>query len=128
MVESVAVSAVLMAHNARNAEGSLQRTAKFVPAFFDATSEHLLKRYTKWEVNWPQPCRAGRACLQQRSGCAGPSGSRHCLCRRASKSFCAKRGRRARRSPTGTERKKLFDEFVRWTRKSVGETEAQVRR
>lgn len=128
VIESVAVSAVLMAHNARNAEGSLQRTAKFVPAFFDATSEHLLKRYTKWEVNlaatlpgWSRLPAAEewlRWTQQQQT-------------QSLQKSF--EEFLRETRPPGApdlppAQRKKLFDEFVSWTRKSVGETDALARR
>ena len=128
VVESVAVSAMLMAHNAKGAEGSLQRTAKFVPAFFDATSEHLLNRYTKWEVNLAATLPGWSRLPAAEEWLRWTQRQQTLSLQKSFEEFL--RETRPPGSPDlpPAQRKKLFDEFVSWTRKSVSETDALARR
>lgn len=128
VVESVAVSAMLMAHNAKGAEGSLQRTAKFVPAFFDATSEHLLNRYTKWEVNLAATLPGWSRLPAADEWLRWTQRQQSLSLQKSFEEFL--RETRPPGSPDlpPAQRKKLFDEFVSWTRKSVSETDALARR
>jgi len=128
VVESVAVSAVLMAHNAKGAEDSLQRTAKFVPAFFDATSEHLLNRYAKLEMNLAATLPGWSRLPAAEEWLRRAQQQQALSLQKTFEEFL--RETRPPGSPnlTATQRKKLFDEFVSWTRKSVSETDALARR
>lgn len=130
VVETVAVSAVLMANNARGSEESSQRIAKFVPALFVAMSElPLLNRHAKWkEVNLaaslPGWSRFGAAeewlnKAQQQQAVSLQKNFEEFL-RETQPPGSAK--------ITPAQQKKLFDEFVSWTRNSVRETDQPTRR
>jgi len=128
VVESVAVSAVLMAHNAKNAEDSLQRTAKFVPAFFDATSEHLLKRYTKWEVNLAATLPGWSRLPAAEDWLRWTQHQQTLSLQKSFEEFLRETQPPGSPDLPPAQRKKLFDEFVSWTRKSVSETDALIHR
>jgi uncharacterized protein len=127
VVESVAVSTVLMAHNAKGAEDSLQRTAKFVPAFFDATSERLLNRYTKWEVNLSATLPGWSRLPAAEEWLRGAQQQQALSLQRSFEEFLRETQPPGSPNLTAVQRKKLFDEFVSWTRKSVSETGTPVR-
>ena len=128
VVDSVAVSAVLVTHTAKGAEDSSQRTARFVPALFDAVSERQLNRYAKWEVNlaatlpgWSRLPAAGewlRKAQQQQA----------LSLQKSFEEFLREKRPPGAPSLTAVQRKRLFDEFVSWTRKSVSETGEPVQR
>ena len=128
VVESVAVSAVLMAHSAKTAEGSSQRAAKFVPAFFDATSEHLLKRYTKWEVNLAATLPGWSRLPAAEEWLRSTQRQQALSLQKNFEEFLRETQPPGSPPLPPAQRKKLFDEFVSWTRKSVSETEAQIHR
>jgi TRAP-type uncharacterized transport system substrate-binding protein len=128
VVESVAVSAVLMAHSAKNAEGSSQRAAKFVPAFFDATSEHLLKRYTKWEVNLAATLPGWSRLPAAEEWLRSTQRQQALSLQKNFEEFLRETQPPGSPPLPPAQRKKLFDEFVSWTRKSVSETEALIHR
>jgi TRAP-type uncharacterized transport system substrate-binding protein len=123
VVESVAVSAVLMAHSAKNAEGSSQRAAKFVPAFFDATSEHLLKRYTKWEVNLAATLPGWSRLPAAEEWLRSTQRQQALSLQKNFEEFLRETQPPGSPPLPPAQRRKLFDEFVSWTRKSVSETE-----
>lgn len=125
VVEGVAVSAVLVAPTSKGAEDSLQRTAKFVPAFFEAMAERpTLGRYAKWEVNLAATL-PGWARLPAAEEWLRKAQQQQAMSlQRSFEEFL--RETRPQEAPklTAAQRKKLFDEFVNWTRKSVSETGA----
>jgi len=121
-IDTVAVSAVLVANTTPKWDDSNRRIAKFVPAFFGALPELAgPQRHPKWrDVNlaatlpgwsrfapaeeWLAKAREQQAAAMQRtferylSSARGPGAS----------------------ALSPSERKELFDEFVKWTRQSVG--------
>lgn len=127
VVESVAVSAVLMARNVRGAEDSSQRTAKFVPAFFDVMSERLLNRYAKWEVNLAATLPGWSRLPAAEEWLRRAQQQQALALQRSFEDFLRETRPPGAPNLTAIERKKLFDEFVNWTRRSVSETEAPVR-
>jgi hypothetical protein len=129
VVESVAVSAVLMARYGKGAEDSVQRTARFVPAFFGAMSERpLLNRYVKGDVNLAATLPGWQRLPAAEEWLRKAQQQQALSLQKSFEEFL--RETRPPGSPhlTAAQRKKLFDEFVSWTRKSVGETDSLARR
>jgi uncharacterized protein len=128
-VDTVSVSAVLVANNTPKWDESYQRIARFVPAFFGALSELAgPQRHPKWrEVNlaatlpgWPRFAVAEQwlATAKEEQSAAVQKSFEQFL--------SAVRGPGAR-ALSASERKELFDEFVKWTRKSVGTSNQPAR-
>jgi TRAP-type uncharacterized transport system substrate-binding protein len=121
IVETVAVRAILAASSDKSSEETARRIAKHVPALFDAISQlAVTQSQTKWrDVNlaavlpgWTRVAAAeawlGRAHEKQRYLLQGQFDDYL----------------RARKEPASSElsttrRKKLFDEFQSWARKSI---------
>jgi TRAP-type uncharacterized transport system substrate-binding protein len=127
-VETVAVSAVLMAHNAKGAEESAQRLAAFVPIFLNTMSERpLLDRHVKWkEVNlaatvpgWTRlaPAEAWLRKAKQQQALA---------LQKSFEQFLRETRRPGSVDLSPPELRKLFDEFVSWTRKSLSDAGAST--
>jgi hypothetical protein len=121
-VETVSVSAVLVANNTARSDESHRRIAKFVPAFFSALSELAGPQWhPKWgEVNlaanltgWPRFAAATEwlAKIKREQGVA---------MQRGFEEFLSTTGGPGSSSLSPKERRELFEEFVKWTRGSVG--------
>jgi len=122
VVETVAVGAVLMTNTGRGYEESARRLAKFVPAFFAAAADlKLVARHPKWrELNlgatlpgWPRLAAAEewlRTAKEQQTA----------NLQKAFDEFLRSTGAGAA-DISAAQRRKLFEDFVAWTRKSVGD-------
>ena len=130
VIDTVAVSAVLMANIARGSEESSLRIAKFVPSFFNAMSERsLLDRHVKWrEVNLAATLPGWSRFAAAEEWLRKAQQQQALFLQKSFEEFL--RATRPPGSPnlTSVQQKKLFDEFVSWTRKSVSETDTLARR
>ena len=129
MVETLAVSPVLLTNSGKGSEETARRVAKVIPVLFGALSGLALSdRHPKWrEVNlaatlpgWSRFAAAEEWLAKAREQQAGSLQKRF-------EDFL-----RLTRQPGATdlsaaEQKKLFDEFVGWTRKSLGDAGQSVR-
>jgi uncharacterized protein len=129
MVETLAVSPVLLTNSGKGSEETARRVAKIIPVLFSGLSGlALADRHPKWrDVNlaatlpgWSRFAAAEGWLAKAREQQAGSLQKRF-------EDFL-----RATRQPgapdlSAAERKKLFDEFVGWTRKSLGDAGQSVR-
>ncbi len=130
IVETVAVRAILVANSDKGGEETARRIARHVPALFDAISRLAVSQsHTKWkDVNlgavlpgWT-PRAGGRGVAEQ--GVRAADGT---SCRANSTSSCASARSPRPRELSAVRRKKLFDEFQSWARKSItSETTTQL--
>lgn len=128
VVEGVAVSTVLVAHSAKGIGDTTPSMTKFVPAFFDAMSEQPLPGYNKLDVNLAATL-PGWSRLPVAEDWLRKAQQRQALTLQKNfDEFLRQTHPAGSPSPTPAQRKKLFDDFVIWTRKSMGETEALARR
>jgi TRAP transporter TAXI family solute receptor len=121
LVETLAVGTVLMAHSESSSEEQARRIARFVPALFGAMSRLAVsQRHPKWkEVNlgaalpgWPRAQAAEtwlKDALQMQRD----------LLKDLFEEFLRSRPRSEELS--AAQRKQLFEEFERWTRKSINQ-------
>ena len=128
-VETLAVSPVLLTTSGKGSEESSRRIAKVIPALFGGLSElALAHRHPKWrEVNlaatlpgWSRFGAAEEWLTKAKEQQAGSLQKRF-------EEFL--RSARKPGSPdlTASEQKRLFDDFVSWTRKSLGDAGQSVR-
>jgi uncharacterized protein len=124
LVETVAVSAVLMTHTDKGNEESARRVAKFVPALLGATSKLAVsQRHPKWkEVNlgailsgWSR-VEAAEAWLS--SALAQQAG----VLQDHFEEFLRATKHSGSPDLSPAQRQKLFRDFQNWTRKSVSHT------
>lgn len=129
IVETLAVSPVLLTNSGKGSEESARRVARVIPALFGGLSGlALADRHPKWrDVNlaatlpgWSRLAAAEEWLAKAREQQAGSLQKRF-------EDFL-----RARRKPgapdlSAAEQKRLFDEFVGWTRKSLGDAGQSVR-
>jgi TRAP-type uncharacterized transport system substrate-binding protein len=129
MVETLAVSPVLLTNSGKGSEEAARRVARVIPGLFGGLSGlALADRHPKWrDVNlaatlpgWSRFAAAEQWLAKAREQQAGSLQKRF-------EDFL-----RATRQPgapdlSAAERKKLFDEFVGWTRKSLGDAGQSVR-
>jgi TRAP-type uncharacterized transport system substrate-binding protein len=129
MVETLAVSPVLLTNSGKGSEEAARRVARVIPVLFGGLSGlALADRHPKWrDVNlaatlpgWSRFAAAEQWLAKAREQQAGSLQKRF-------EDFL-----RATRQPgapdlSAAERKKLFDEFVGWTRKSLGDAGQSVR-
>lgn len=124
LVETVAVSAVLMTHTDKGNEESARRVAKFVPALLGATSRLAVsQRHSKWkEVNlgailsgWSR-VEAAEAWLG--SALAQQTG----VLQDHFEEFLRATKHSGSPDLSPEQRQKLFRDFQNWTRKSVSHT------
>jgi len=121
-VETVAVGAVLMANSARGYEESSRRLARFVPEFFAGIAELTLAgRHPKWrELNLAAPLPGWTRLPAAEEWLRNAREQQTAVLQKGFEKFLE--STRAPGAPeiAPAERKKLFEEFVNWTRKSVG--------
>ena len=121
-VQTVSVAAVLLANNVPKADDAYRRVARFVPAFFSALSELAGPQWhPKWsEVNlaadvapWPRfaAAREWLVRIKRQQAAAMQKGFEE---------FLTTTGSPGLTSLSPAQRRELFEEFVKWTRKSVG--------
>ena len=129
IVETLAVSPVLLTNSGRGSEESARRVAKVIPALFGGLSGlALADRHPKWrDVNigaslpgWSRVAAAEEWLAKAKEQQAGSLQKRF-------EDFL-----RATRKPgspdlSPAEQKRLFEEFVGWTRKSLGDASQSVR-
>jgi TRAP-type uncharacterized transport system substrate-binding protein len=121
-IDTVAVSAVLVANNAAKWEDSSRRLARFVPAFFAALSELAgPQRHPKWgEVNlaatlagWSRTAAAKDWLDQIRQ-------EQTASVQKVFEDFLRASSAPGSPPPSPKQRSQLFEEFVKWTRSSTG--------
>jgi TRAP-type uncharacterized transport system substrate-binding protein len=123
LVETLAVSAVLMANNDKGNEEQARRIAKLIPVLFGAMSRlAVAQRHPKWkEVNlgavlpgWSRAEAAetwlNKALEQQRD-----------VLQELFEAFLRARQQGGSPDLSAAQRKRLFEDFQRWTRKSVSQ-------
>jgi len=129
IVETLAVSPVLLTNSGKGSEESARRVAKVIPALFGGLSGlALADRHPKWrDVNigaslpgWSRVAAAEEWLTKAKEQQAGSLQKRF-------EDFL-----RATRKPgspdlSPAEQKRLFEEFVGWTRKSLGDASQSVR-
>jgi TRAP-type uncharacterized transport system substrate-binding protein len=120
-VDTISVSAVLVANNPPRANDGYRRIAKFVPPFFEALSELAGPQFhPKWsEVNLAANFAGWSRFAAAEEWLAKAERDQTASVRRNFDEFLS--AARPSGSPplSAQERKQLFDEFVQWTRKSV---------
>jgi TRAP-type uncharacterized transport system substrate-binding protein len=129
-VNTVSVSAVLVANNTDKSKESYQRIARFVPAFFDALSELAGPRWhPKWgEVNlaatltrWPRFPAAQQwldRTLREQTASV----------QRDFEDFLQVNSAAGSPTPSPEARRQLFEEYLRWTRSATGARQPGVSR
>jgi TRAP-type uncharacterized transport system substrate-binding protein len=128
VVESLAVGAVLVA-GARDREGSAPRVAKLVPTLLSAISE---RPASNAQSGWAQVNLAATLAGWTRLPAAEEwlktaQQEQSLALQRTFEAFLREKKTPGDAELTPAQRKKLFDEFVRWTRKSVGDTRGTAR-
>jgi TRAP-type uncharacterized transport system substrate-binding protein len=123
MVETLAVGAVLVTSEGRGTEASHRRVERFVPAFFGGLTERSAPHLdAKWrEVNLaatlPGWTRFGAA----QEWLDNAKQQQVEALERNFEDFLRASGTHGSAALSAARRKKLFEEFVEWTRKSVAE-------
>jgi uncharacterized protein len=128
VVESLAIGAVLVA-GARDREGSAQRVAKLVPALLSAISERpTTNAHSGWgQVNLAATLPTWTRLAAAEEWLKSAQQEQSLALQRTFDAFLREKQPAGGAELTPAQRKKLFDEFVRWTRKSVGETRGPPR-
>ena len=128
VVESLAVSAVLVA-NAKDRDGSSQRVAKLVPSLLNALSERpVLNPHSGWgQVNLAAALHGWNRLPAAEEWLRSAQQEQSLALQRTFEAFLREKTSANAPELSAAQRKKLFEEFVRWTRKSVGEAESSAR-
>jgi TRAP-type uncharacterized transport system substrate-binding protein len=121
-IDTVSVSAVMVANNLSRSDDASRRVARFVPAFFSALSELA---GPQWHPKWSEVNLATDV-----AGLPRFAAAREWLVRiRRQQAAAMQKGFEEFLSTTGgpglatmspAQRRELFEEFVKWSRKSVG--------
>lgn len=129
-VRTVAVSALLMANSGRGAEESARRLAKFVPHFFGSAADLTLGgRNPKWkELNIAAPLPGWSRLPVAQEWLRNAREEQKTNLQKQFEAFLRSSRQPGAPELTPAQRKKLFDEFVDWTRGSVGAVGSPVQR
>lgn len=121
-VETIATSAVLMANNAKGYEETARRLAKFVPLFFGGIADlTLVGRHPKWkEVNLAAPLPGWTRLPAADEWLRSAKEQRAAALQKEFEAFLRSTRQSGSVEISPAQRKKLFDDFVNWTRQSVG--------
>ena len=128
-VETVAVSAILMANTGRGYEESARRLARFVPELFSGIAElSLARRHPKWrELNIAAPLPGWTRLPAAEEWLRAAREQQAAALQKGFDKFIDSMRSAGGRDIAPAERKKLLEEFVNWTRKSVGTTKVPGR-
>jgi TRAP-type uncharacterized transport system substrate-binding protein len=120
-VETISVSAVLVAKGMPNTDDSYRRIAKFVPAFFSALSELAGPQWhPKWsEVNLAANLAGWTRFAVAEEWLARIRREQAVVMQRNFEEFLSTTGGPGLSALSPQRRRELFEEFVKWTRKSV---------
>jgi TRAP transporter TAXI family solute receptor len=121
-VETVAVSAVVVVNGAAKTDDAYRRVAKFVPAFFSALSELA---GPQWHPKWSEVNLATEVTGLQRFAAAREwlvriRRQQAAAMQKGFEEFLTTTGGAASATLSAAQRRELFEEFVKWSRKSVG--------
>jgi TRAP-type uncharacterized transport system substrate-binding protein len=128
-IETVSISAILLARNTKDGEESYRRVDKFVPLFFRGLTELAgPPRHPKWaDVNlsaaltgWPRFGPAQQWLDNARTQQAA-------WLQKSFEDFLRTNNVSGSAPLSAAQRQKLFDEFVSWTRKSVANPPQSIR-
>jgi TRAP-type uncharacterized transport system substrate-binding protein len=121
-IDTVAVSAVLVANNAAKWEDSSRRIARFVPAFFAALSELAgPQRHPKWgEVNLAATLTGWSRTAAAKDWLEQTKQEQTASVQKVFEDFLRASSAPGSPPPSPKERSQLFEEFVKWTRNSMG--------
>jgi TRAP-type uncharacterized transport system substrate-binding protein len=121
-IDTVAVSAVLVANNAAKWEDSSRRVARLVPAFFAALSELAgPQRHPKWgEVNLAATLTGWSRTAAAKDWLEQTKQEQTASVQKVFEDFLRASSAPGSTPPSPKERSQLFEEFVKWTRNSMG--------
>lgn len=129
-VETLSVSAVLVTNNMRSNEESYRRVARFVPVFFSGLTElNVPQLHPKWrEVNLGATLSGWVRFPAAQEWLDNATQQQADSLERSFEEFLRTSGTPNSAALSPAARKRLFEEFVKWTRKSVADPNAPTRR
>jgi TRAP-type uncharacterized transport system substrate-binding protein len=121
-IDTVSVSAMLVANNAAKWEDSSRRIARFIPAFFGALSELAgPQRHPKWgEVNLAATLAGWTRAAAAKDWLEQTRQEQTASVQKVFEDFLRASSPPGSPPPSPKERSQLFDEFVKWTRNAAG--------
>jgi TRAP-type uncharacterized transport system substrate-binding protein len=121
MVETVAVRAILIASGDKGREEAVRRIARHVPALFDAIARLAVSRsHTRWkDVNLGAVLPGWRRVPAAEAWLSKASEQQRHLLKRQFDEYLRERREPASSELSTVRRKKLFEEFQSWARKSI---------
>jgi uncharacterized protein len=119
-IDTISVSAVLVAKNTR-LDDSYRRIARFVPAFFGGLSELAgPQRHPKWrEVNLAAPLAGWWRFSAAEEWLARAKQEQSASVQRSFEAFLSTKRGPGAPPLSPSQQKELFEDFVKWTRKSI---------
>jgi TRAP-type uncharacterized transport system substrate-binding protein len=128
-IDTVSVNAVMVANNTAKWDDSSRRVARFVPAFFGALSELAgPERHPKWgEVNLAAPLVGWSRTAAAKDWLDQTKLEQTASVQKVFDDFLRASSTPGTPPPSPKERKQLFEEFVKWTRNSMGSPNPAVR-
>jgi hypothetical protein len=128
-VETVAVSAVLMANIAQGNEESSRRVGKFIPLFFGRIADlTLVGTHPKWkELNLATTLAGWNRLPEAEAWLREARQQQQSLLQESFEEFLRTAPQRGSKDVGPAERKKMFEQFIEWTRRSVGAGREQAR-
>lgn len=121
-VETVAISAVLMANIGKGYEESSRRIAKLIPVLFASVADMMpLGRNPKWaELNLAAPLPGWTRFPAAEEWLRNAREEQKAILQKDFEAFLRSNQQPGAPEMAPAQRKKLFDDFVTWTRKSLG--------
>jgi uncharacterized protein len=121
-IDTVSISAVLVANNTAKSDESIRRIAKFVPAFFGELSALAApERHPKWgEVNLALALAGWRRFPAADQWIDRNLREQTALVQRSFEEFLRVSNPPGSPSLAPAERRRLFEEYLKWTRNSTG--------
>jgi TRAP-type uncharacterized transport system substrate-binding protein len=121
-VDTVSASVVLVANNTAKGDDSSRRIARFIPAFFGALSELAgPQRHPKWgEVNLAATLTGWSRTAAAKDWLDQTKQEQTASVQKVFEDFLRASSAPGSPPPSPKERSQLFEEFVKWTRNSMG--------
>jgi TRAP-type uncharacterized transport system substrate-binding protein len=121
-VQTVAVSAVLMANIAQGRENAARRVGMFIPLFFDRIADlTLVGSHPKWkELNLATTLTGWRRLPLADAWLRKARQQQEAFLQSGFEEFLRTVRPHGAKEITPAERKRLFEQFIEWTRRSVG--------